>query len=195
MYSPAELTELSQVATRHDMQTHLDGARFANAIASLGCTPAESSWQSGIQLMSFGASKNGCTAAEALLLFGDSKLRELAERQRKRSGHLLSKMRYVSAQLLAYIRDGLWLQLAQHANTQARIFAAAVESHGEAELEYPVAANEVFLRWHAEGFEQLERAGMQFLMWPGRDDLARLVFSYCTDESETQRLCEALTGA
>ena len=91
------------------MARHMDGARFGNAVAALGCHPADITWRAGIEMLSFGASKNGCLAAEALLLFGRTELRERAERLRKRSGHLLSKMRYVSAQLLAYIEDGLWL--------------------------------------------------------------------------------------
>ena len=113
---------------------------------------------------------------------------------RKRSGHLLSKMRYVSAQLLAYIDDGFWLELAAAANAQAARFARAVEAHPEAQLEYPVDGNEVFVRWSPRGFEQLQEAGIEFLTWPGRDDLARFVFSYCTLPEETDALCAALNG-
>jgi threonine aldolase len=176
------------------MPVHMDGARFANAVASLGCTPGETSWQAGVRMLSFGASKNGCLAAEALLIFGDNALMDHAERMRKRSGHLLSKMRFVSAQLLAYIEDGLWLRLAAHANAQAAQFAAAVEQHPSAELEFPVQANEVFLRWNTSGFEALEAAGVQFLRWPGRDDMARLVFSHCSSEQGTAKLCDILAG-
>ena len=114
------------------------------------------------------------------------------QRLRKRSGHLLSKMRFVSAQLLAYIENGLWLQLAGHANRQAARFAAAVEAHPEARLEYPVAGNEVFVNWSADGFERLSADGAQFLNWPGPDDLARFVFSHSITEEETTALCAAL---
>jgi threonine aldolase len=145
-------------------------------------------------MLSFGASKNGCLAAEALLVFGKPDLKEKAERLRKRSGHLLSKMRFVSAQLLAYVEDGLWLEMARHANSQAAIFAEAVNNHPEASLEYSTEANEVFVKWSATGFKRLEQIGAQFLTWPGRDDLARFVFSYCTSEAETATLCRALTS-
>ena len=195
VYQPHEIEALCAMAERHALVTHLDGARFGNAVAALGCHPADVSWRAGIRLLSFGASKNGCMAAEALLIFGgpdDARLRERAERLRKRSGHLLSKMRYVSAQLLTYISDDLWLVLAQHANTQAARFARAVADHPEAALEYSVEANEVFVRWSADGFRRLEAAGVQFLTWPGRDDLARFVFSHCTLPEETEALCRAL---
>lgn len=192
VYLPAEIAEICAAASSHDMACHMDGARFANAVARLDCRPADTSWRAGIKLLSFGASKNGCLAAEALLLFGDDALRERAERLRKRSGHLLSKMRYVSAQLLAYISDDLWLTMARHANAQAARFAEAATSHPEAGLEFPVDANEVFLKWTPQGFDALREAGIGFLMWPGRDDLARFVFSHCTPEEETEALCRAL---
>jgi threonine aldolase len=192
VYSPAEIRSVCEVANELGLATHLDGARFGNAAAALGASPAEISWQAGIQMMSFGASKNGCMAAEALLLFNRPELREKAERLRKRSGHLLSKMRYVSAQLLAYIDDGLWLRLARHSNQQAAKFAGAIENHPVAGLEFPVHANEVFLQWTPQGFDHLAQAGIQFLMWPGRDDLARFVFSHCTQEEETDQLCSKL---
>ena len=197
VYQAAEIAAICDMAGRHDLFTHLDGARFGNAVAALGCHPGDVSWRAGIRLLSFGASKNGCMAAEALLIFDDGKgdtgrLRERAERLRKRSGHLLSKMRYVSAQLLAYLEDGLWLEMARHANAQAARFAAVVESHPEATLEYSVDANEVFVRWSAAGFRKLEEAGIQFLTWPGRDDLARFVFSHSTLPEETAALCATL---
>ncbi|MDZ4730228.1 MAG: beta-eliminating lyase-related protein [Xanthomonadales bacterium] len=194
IYQPAEVAELCGAAAEFGLPVHMDGARFANAIAALGCSPGESTWQAGVRMLSFGASKNGCFAAEALLMFGDSALMDHAERMRKRSGHLLSKMRFVSAQLLAYIEDGLWLRLAGHANAQAARFAAAIEQHPKASLEFPVEANEVFVRWSKAGFEQLEAAGVQFLIWPGHDDMARFVFSHCGSAEGTERLCEIVAG-
>lgn len=198
VYQPAEIESLCAMAAQYGLVTHLDGARFGNAVAALGCHPGDVSWRAGIRLLSFGASKNGCIAAEALLIFedansGDPGLKGRAERLRKRSGHLLSKMRYVSAQLLAYTRDGLWLDMARHANAQAAQFAHAVANHPQAKLEYTVEANEVFVRWTAEGFRRLEDAGIQFLIWPGGDDLARFVFSYSTQPAETAALCQALS--
>ncbi|MEE8495057.1 MAG: beta-eliminating lyase-related protein [Xanthomonadales bacterium] len=192
VYQPEEISSICTVATEKGMATHLDGARFGNAIAALACHPGDVSWKAGIQMMSFGASKNGCLAAEALLFFGRPELHEKAQRLRKRSGHLLSKMRYVAAQLLAYIENDLWLKLAAHANQQAARFSYEVVQHPKASLEYPVHANEVFVKWTAGGFTKLEESGIQFLTWPGRDDLARFVFSHCTRSEETETLCARL---
>ena len=192
VYEAAQVEAICDVAAQHGMARHMDGARFGNAVASFDCHPSEISWRAGVQMLSFGASKNGCLAAEALLIFGQPELKEKAERLRKRSGHLLSKMRFVSAQLLAYIENGLWLEMASHANSQAARFAAAVRKHPQASLEYSTDANEVFVKWSAQGFQGLDDAGIQFLYWPGRDDLARFVFSYCTSEAETAALCHAL---
>jgi threonine aldolase len=194
VYDANQIRAICEVAGLHDMATHMDGARFGNAIARLDCHPGDVTWRAGVQMLSFGASKNGCLAAEALILFDKPELRDRAERLRKRSGHLLSKMRYVSAQLLAYVENGRWLEMARHANGQAARFARAVDEHPDASLEYPVDANEVFVRWSPAGFEHLERSGIQFLTWPGRDDLARFVFSHCISKAETDALCRALAA-
>ena len=192
VYRPEEIETLCTMAKEHDLQVHMDGARFGNAMASLGCAPGDMTWRAGVDMLSFGASKNGCMAAEALLYFGRTELPESAERLRKRGGHLFSKMRYVSAQLLAYIEDGLWLELARRANRQAARFAEAAAAHAEARLQFPAHANEVFLNWTPAGFQRLEAAGIEFLMWPGRDDLARFVFGHSTTDEETSYLIGAL---
>jgi threonine aldolase len=192
LYQPGEIAELCAVARDHGLATHLDGARFGNAVAALGCHPADLTWRAGIQMLSFGASKNGCLAAEALIFFDRHELYPHAERLRKRGGHLYSKMRYLSAQLLAYVAGGLWLDLAGTANTQAARFADAVNAHPSAALEYPAQANEVFVRWRPESFEALEAAGIGFLTWPCRDDLARFVFGHTTTPEETAALIDAL---
>jgi threonine aldolase len=193
IYSVDEVKTLCDYAKTKGLKTHMDGARLGNAIANLGCHPAEITVEAGIDMLSFGASKNGCMAAEALVIFNQPDWRETAERWRKRSGHLLSKMRYVSAQLLAYIENDRWLDMAGHANRLAAKFAAAVESHPEASLEFPVGANEVFVRWTKEGFDYMSTQDIEFLMWPGRDDLARFVFGHSTSEEETQVLISALS--
>ncbi len=194
VYSIDEVSTLCDAAHAMGMKTHMDGARFGNAIASLGCHPAEVSCEAGIDMLSFGASKNGCMAAEALVIFKQSQWRETAERLRKRSGHLLSKMRYVSAQLLAYIENDRWLKMAGHANRQAAKFGAAVDNHGRANLEFPVEANEVFVKWTKEGFDHLKSQHIQFLLWPGRDDLARFVFGHSTTDRETSFLIDSFEG-
>jgi threonine aldolase len=192
LYTPGELLALNTMAREAGLATHLDGARFGNAVAALGCAPADLTWRAGVDMLSFGASKNGCMAAEALVFFERHEAYAVAERHRKRGGHLYSKMRYLSAQLLAYIKDDLWLELAGHANRQAARFAAAVEAHPEARLEYPAQANEVFVRWNTPAFERLEKAGIGFLTWPGQDDLARFVFGHTTSDDDTRQLINAL---
>ena len=192
IYSIDEVRALCDSAHAMGMKTHMDGARFGNAIATLGCHPAEVTVEAGIDMLSFGASKNGCMAAEALVFFNQPQLLETAERLRKRSGHLLSKMRYVSAQLLAYVENGRWLEMATHANRQAAKFAETVENHAEARLEYPVQANEVFLNWTKDGFDHLRSKDIQFQMWPGRDDLARFVFGHSTSDEEVGLLVQCM---
>ena len=192
IYSIEEVRALCDSAHAMGLKTHMDGARFGNAVASLGCHPAEITVEAGIDMLSFGASKNGCMAAEALVIFKQSQWYETAERLRKRSGHLLSKMRYVSAQLLAYSENDRWLEMAGHANRQAAKFAETVEHHAEARLEYPVQANEVFLNWTKEGFDHLKSQGIEFQLWPGRDDLARFVFGHSTSDDETDLLAECM---
>jgi threonine aldolase len=131
-------------------------------------------------------------AAEALVIFNQPEWYETAERLRKRSGHLLSKMRYISAQLLAYIENDRWLDMAKHANKQAAKFAQAVENHSAAELEYPVHANEVFVKWSKRGFDHLVSQDIQFQLWPGRDDLARFVFGHSSNDEAIRTLINAL---
>ncbi len=194
VYENDELQILNQMALDQGMSTHMDGARFANAVSALGCSPAEGSWKTGVQMLSFGASKNGCMSAEVLLFFGKPDRYEIAERHRKRGGHMLSKMRYVSAQLLAYIENDLWLNLAGDANRQAAIFSNAVESHPVAKLEFPSRANEVFVRWTNSDLMQLKSKGIQFQIWPGYDDLARFVFSYSTTDEQTQSLINSINS-
>ena len=194
VYSIDEVRALCESAHAMEMKTHMDGARFGNAVARLGCHPAEISCEAGIDMLSFGASKNGCMAAEALVIFNQPQWRETAERLRKRSGHLLSKMRYVSAQLLAYIENDRWLEMARHANHQAVLFAAAIQDHDEADLEFPVEANEVFVTWTQTAFNQLASRDIQFQLWPGRNDLARFVFGHSTSDEEVQLLISALRG-
>jgi len=192
VYSIEEVAALCDSAHSMGLKTHMDGARFGNAIASLGCNPAEVTVEAGIDMLSFGASKNGCMAAEALIIFNQPQWRETAERLRKRSGHLLSKMRYVSAQLLAYIENDLWLGMATHANRQAAKFSEAIENHTGASLEYPVDANEVFVKWTKQGFDGLASQGIEFGLWPGRDDLARFVFGHSTNDEDIEALISAL---
>ena len=188
VYTPAELTAVCATAHRNGLAVHLDGARFANAVASLGCTPADITWKAGVDVLSFGATKNGAMGAEAVVFFGAARIADF-EFRRKRAAHLLSKMRYVSAQLLAYVEDGLWLRLAGRANALARRIGAAAG----ARLMHPVQANEIFAQLGDEGCAALRAAGFEFYDWGATGSgEARFVVSWNQPEEDVARLCEAL---
>ncbi|MDH3519835.1 MAG: beta-eliminating lyase-related protein [Myxococcales bacterium] len=187
VYPVAQLAQLSALAHDAGLRVHMDGARLANAIASAGCSPAEMTWRAGIDMLSFGATKNGALAAEAILVF-DRDLADGLERRRKRAGHLLSKMRYVAAQLEAYVADGLWLRLAQRANRAAGALAAGLARVPGVEIPHPVEANEIFARMPRALAEGLAKEGVAFLRWPGAPDLYRLVAAWCTSDAAVARV-------
>jgi threonine aldolase len=191
VYTPAELAALSSVAKGRGLRVHMDGARFTNALAHLGVTPAELSWKAGVDLLSFGATKNGAMMAEALIVFDAALAHELG-RRRKRAGHLLSKMRFVSAQLEAYVDDGLWLRLARHANAAAQAIASGVRAIDGVELVHPVQANEVFLRMPDVLAAGLREAGFDFYSWPRGDDCYRFVTAFDTPDGAVDGLLETL---
>jgi threonine aldolase len=143
---------------------HMDGARFANALVHLDCEPAEMSWRAGIDLLSFGATKNGAMAAEAVLVF-DPALADGLRVRLKRGGLMFSKHRFLGIQFNAYLADGLWLDLARMANARAAELAAGLARAGGAELLYPVEANEVFVRLPENTLASLEAQGFQFYRW------------------------------
>jgi threonine aldolase len=197
VYSVAEIEALSGIARLRGLRLHMDGARFANAVASLGVSPADLTWKAGIDILSFGATKNGALAAEAVIVFNRDIGSDLAFR-RKRAGHLLSKMRFVSAQLEAYLEGGLWLRLAAHANAMAARLAAGLAAAG---VEIPVVpqANEIFPRLPKTAIERLRAAGARFHPWPMAGDGAetrtiRLVTSFQTTEEEISRFLALLRG-
>ncbi len=191
-YRPGQVGELAQVAQARGLPLHMDGARFANAVAWLGCTPADVTWRAGVDVLSFGATKNGALTAEAVVAFGRPEWLEGLERRRKRGGHLLSKMRYVSAQLLAMLNDNLWLEIARTANARATELAACIEASGVAQLQWPVEANEVFMRADPEILNELKNRGFEFHVWPGYDNLARLVCTFATSTEQISQFLSAL---
>jgi len=192
VYNPDDITELVDAARKAGMRVHMDGARFANAVSSLGCSPAELTWRVGVDLMSFGATKNGAMMAEALVVFDPGLATELA-RRRKQAGHLISKMRYVSAQLEAYLADDLWLRMAAHANRMARRLFEGLEEIGGVQVLYPVQSNEIFLHMDKVLCEGLRGAGFEFHGWPGRPGVYRLVTSFRTEEREVESFLKTLT--
>ena len=195
VYTPDELAALTGIARRHGLAVHMDGARFANAVAAGGASPAALTWRAGVDALSFGATKNGALAAEAIVLFDPGQATDLAFRH-KRAGQLLSKMRFVSAQLAAYIQNGLWLRLAAQANRQARRLAQGLEAVPGATLAAPVQANEIFVALPAAVIDGLAAAGVLFYRWPETDPAAttiRLVTRHDTDEHEVDALIETRT--
>jgi len=193
LYSLDQIKTLCQIAHDRGMITHMDGARLANAVAAMGCSPAEISWRAGIDMLSFGATKNGALAAEAAVFF-NPKLAQGFGKRRMKAGHLLSKMRYVSAQLLAYIDAGLWLTLASQANSGARRLATALAQCPNATVIHPVEANEIFARL-PEGVDQkLREAGFEYHPWPGDPGLFRLVVPYCVTQADIETFEQTLIG-
>ena len=186
VYTPEETAALGALARARGLRFHLDGARFANAVASLGCSPAELSWRAGVDALSFGFTKNGGLSAECLVFF-DRALAEATHYRRKRGGHLLSKGRYLAAQLLAMLKDDLWLRNARAANDAARRLA---EAAGTDRLVHPVQANEVFIRVSAAEAAALRGLGFDFYDWgPGE---ARLVTSWDSDPAQVDALAAAI---
>ena len=177
IYRPDEVAALADMAHRAGLAVHMDGARFANAVARLGCTPAELTWKAGVDALSLGGTKGGCLAAEAVVIFNPALAEDLGF-LRKRGGHLLSKMRFVSAQLEAWLAGGLWLRLARHANGMADRLSAGLAALPGAEIAFPVEANEVFVRLPESAIAALEAAGFRFHRWEG--SLLRLVTAFDT---------------
>ncbi|HUO79230.1 MAG TPA: beta-eliminating lyase-related protein [Steroidobacteraceae bacterium] len=194
VYGLAELGRLAASAHELGLRVHMDGARFANALASLGCSPAEASWRAGVDVLSLGASKNGALAAEAVVLFEPALAAELALR-RKRSGHLWSKMRFLSAQLLAYLDGGLWLRHARQANAMAQRLAAGLGALAGARLVQPVEANELFIALPPKVTAGLRAAGYRFYDWPAppgaEGAVARLVAAYDVRPQDVDALIAA----
>jgi threonine aldolase len=188
VYRPTELQELCSLAHARGLAVHMDGARFANAVASLGCSPADVTWRAGVDVLSFGATKNGAMAAEAVVFFAPQLIADF-EFRRKRAAHLISKMRYISAQLLAYVHEDLWLTLAARANRLAAGIGAAAGSA----LLHPVEANEIFARIGESAAARLRAAGFEFYDWgaSGSGEV-RFVVSWNQDEADVEALCSAL---
>ncbi|MBM3491708.1 MAG: low specificity L-threonine aldolase [Alphaproteobacteria bacterium] len=192
VYRPAEIAELAAIAHRYRCQVHMDGARFANAVASLGASPADVTWRAGVDVLSFGATKNGALAAEAVLFFRPELAAQFRYR-RKRAGHLLSKQRFLSAQLTAYLADGAWLADARHANAQARQLAEGLASLPGVTLAHPTEANEVFAELPETAIGELQRQGVGLHRWQGR--VVRLVTAFDTDPAAVDRVLTIAAGA
>ena len=161
VYSIGEMRALTAIARSHDCPVHLDGARFSNAVVALGCTPAEMTWKSGIDVVCFGGTKNGCTGVEAVIFFDPKHAWEF-ELRRKRAAHLLSKHRYLSAQMLAYLTDDLWHRSATSANANAARLAAGLRTVPKAQFLADPQANMIFATLPRAAHQRLRKAGAMY---------------------------------
>jgi len=205
VYTTDEIASVCEIARSNDLAVHMDGARFANALVSGNVSPADLTWRAGVDILSFGATKNGAFAAEAIIVFSRAAADDLMYR-RKRAGHLLSKSRFVAAQFGAYFADDLWLRLARHANGEAARLASAVRAIEGVRLGWPVEANEIFLIVPAGAHQALVEAGAVYHPWPGAgpagdnavrpgEILIRLVTSFATTDDDVERFVTALKMA
>jgi len=166
VYTPSEIAALTGIARDFGLKTHLDGARFANGLVALGCTPAEMTWKAGIDAVSFGGTKNGLIGAEAVILFDPEKAWEF-ELRRKRGAHLFSKHRYLSAQMEAYLGDDLWLEMARRANATCARLADGLRQQGSVEFLHQPDANIIFARFPRRLHKRLLDAGAYYYVWDG----------------------------
>ena len=189
VYSLAEIRAIAEVAKARGLRVHMDGARFANALARLGCSPAEASWRAGVDIMSFGATKNGGALCDAIVVFAPELAGGLAV-QLRRAGQVWSKMRFASAQLLAYVENGLWLEMARASNAIAARIATGLTALPGARLLAPVEANEIFLELPSMVMDGLEADGIQF--YRRSASLARFVCRFDATEAEADALLKSL---
>jgi threonine aldolase len=196
VYAPDAIGALAALAKARSMAVHIDGARFANAVAATGATPAALTWKAGADLMSFGGTKNGCLGAEAIIVFEPGRFPDLRT-IRQRAGHVVSKARFVAAQFEGYLEDGGWLKTAAHANAMAARLSAGLRGSTAARLAWDSEANEVFPILPKSTIVRLREAGAMLYEWPvdGADpdeDCVRLVTSFATTEAEVDRFVSLL---
>ncbi len=201
VYSLDEIRALTAVAKDYGLPVHLDGARFTNALVSLGCSAAEMTWKAGVDAVSFGGTKNGLLGVEAAVIFDPAKAWEF-ELRRKRSAHLFSKHRYLSAQMAAYLEDGLWLEMAGMANAACQRLAAGLASVPGAALRFDPQANMIFVDIPRSAHKRLHEAGAQYNIYEGSPDgddpdetlLVRLVCDWSVSDDDIDRFLEIARG-
>ena len=193
LYSASEIAALAAEAKAHGLPVHLDGARFANALVAQNVTPAQATWRAGVDVVSFGGTKNGLMGAEAVIFFDPAHAWEF-ELRRKRGGHLFSKHRYLAAQLEAYLEGDLWLDLARHANAMATRLAQGLQALGAAPLG-PVQGNMMFAPLPAAMHAALQAAGASYYAFDAPQGVtARLVTSWSTTPEDVDRFLTAARG-
>jgi threonine aldolase len=203
VYTAAEITAISEVSRRHGLPLHMDGARFANAIAAIDTTVAEMTWKSGVDIVSFGGTKNGCWMADAVVVLNPDLGHDL-RLLRHRAAQNFSKSRFIAAQFEAYFADDLWLETARYANAMAARLAAAIEDSAQARLAWLPQSNEVFAILSRNNAERLQAAGAKFHDWGvphgfdghiGEDEaLYRFVTSFATTAEEVDGFGQLIAG-
>lgn len=191
VYQLDEIKAISKIARKHKMSVHMDGARFANALASLDVSPAEMTWKSGVDVLTLGGTKNGCLAAEAIIFFKPDMVGNFPYLH-KRSGQLLSKMRFISSQLEAYVTDDLWIRNAQHANSMAKILSEGLNAFSNIELAYPTQSNEVFVYLPRELIDYLNNAGYDINEEELDGKAVRFVTAWNSELKDVDRLLEVI---
>ena len=200
VYAPDEVAAFGALCRAKGMRLHMDGARFANAVAALGCAPADITWKAGVDVLTFGATKNGAMALEAVIFF-DKALAQDFKYRRMRGGQLLSKGRFLAAQMLAYLKDGLWLDNARHANRMAALLGEGLSGLPGVRLPVPVGANEVFPILPKPLIDRLKAAGGVFYEWQAAradadrpragEAMVRFVCSFATREEDVRAFIAA----
>ncbi|WP_448118166.1 threonine aldolase family protein [Pseudomonas serbica] len=191
VYQIDEIRTITEIAHAHGLSVHMDGARFANALTSLNVSAAEMTWKSGVDVLSFGGTKNGCLAAEAVIFFEPSVAKNFPYLY-KRSGQMLSKMRFISAQLLAYLEDDLWLRNARHANKMAHALSTGLAAIDDVQLAYKTESNEVFARLTRGAVERLTTNNFSVNEEELDGTAARFVTSWNTKQEDVDALLAAL---
>ncbi len=197
IYSIDELKQFGSIAKKHGLKVHMDGARFANAVVSLGCHPADISWKAGVDVLCLGATKNGALSAEAVVFF-DNELANDFDAHRKRSGHLISKSRWLGAQFTGWLEGNHWRDLAEHANNRAQELSKGIDALAFTKIVWPTCGNEVFAIMPHSAIKHARAAGARFAEWPAsslpeacelaeNESLLRFVTSFNTTKDDVRR--------
>ncbi len=191
VYQLEEIRKISKIAHDNKMSVHMDGARFANALVSLDVSPAEMTWKSGVDVLTLGGTKNGCLAAESIIFFKPEMVGNFPFLH-KRSGQLLSKMRFISSQLNAYVSDDVWIRNAKHANFMAKILSEGLNHFSNIELAYPTESNEVFVYMTSDVIDYLNNSGYDINEEELDGKAVRFVTAWNTDLKDIENLLDKL---
>lgn len=201
IYSLKEIQEISATAEEFGLPVHMDGARFANAVQSLGCSAAEMTWKSGVDAVTFGGTKNGLMAVEAVIFFNPKYAWEF-ELRRKRGAHLFSKHRFLAAQMQSYLAGDLWLDMAKKSNDASARLVQGLKKIPEVQIDFEPQANIIFAQWARAAHQRLHAAGAQYYVMAGdhttgpSDELlpARLVTDWSTTPENVDKFLDILRG-